>query len=272
MLDVLEGIQTFKHVLDHGSIELLDCMPRNRNVERAIVEAARVSTGNDKMANKLTAADKRLIERLYKDRHTSPFEMIELKFAIDMPIFVARQWFRHRTGSFNEWSARYSKLDDKFYVPERVRMQHSANKQMSADVEASDELNSEFMSCVSDAISQYGDYSDLCNKGVARELARIILPVNVYTRVYWKVNLHNFLNFMSLRLAPDAQYEIRVYAEAAYEMVKQLCPVTCAAFEKYRMNSISMNADELAEIRECLNKSDHGRIANIMSEKTIHMI
>lgn len=255
-MDILEGVTTFAKVLDHGSVELVDCMPRLRSAERAIVEAARVSTGNDRIADKLTNADIKLIQRLYKDRHTSPFEMVEFKFAIDMPIFVMRQWVRHRTGSFNEFSARYSVLKDKFYVPETIRMQHQSNKQMSSNETASDDITHNFYDYINTSNGQYDNYKELCNAGVARELARIGLPVNIYTRVYWKVNLHNFLNFMALRLASDAQQEIRVFAEAAYEMVKQICPVTCAAFEKYRINSVTLTSDEVAVIRDCLNKNN----------------
>lgn len=255
-MDILEGINTFTKVLDHGSVELVDCMPRLRSAERAIVEAARVSTGGDRIADKLTKADERLIERLYKDRHTSPFEMVEFKFAIDMPIFVMRQWVRHRTGSFNEFSARYSVLKDKFYIPDKVRMQHNSNKQMSSDEVASEEITYDFYDYLNMSNCQYYEYERLCNAGVARELARIALPINIYTRVYWKVNLHNFLNFMALRLASDAQQEIRVFADAAYQMVKQICPVTCAAFEKYRINTVTLTADEAATIMDCLNANN----------------
>ena len=267
-MDVLEGIETYVKVLDHGSIELLDCMPRNRCVERAIVEAARVSTGADRRANKLTINDKKLIKRLYKDKHTSPFEMVEFKFAIDMPLFVMRQWVRHRTGSFNEYSARYSQMKDEFYVPETVRMQHSTNKQMSSNEIANSFVSAEFIDAVENAHNIYSDYERFCNNGIARELTRIILPVSVYTRVYWKVSLHNFLNFMSLRLAPDAQYEIRVFAEAAYNMVKQLCPNTCQAFEDYRLNSVTFTQTELVELKTSIENDTRKKVMEDIEWKT----
>jgi len=266
-MDILQGINTYTKVLDHGSVELVDCMPRLRNAERAIVEAARVSTGNDRTSDKLTNADIKLINRLYMDKHTSPFEMVELKFAIDMPIFVMRQWVRHRTGSFNEFSGRYSQMKDLFYIPKTVRMQHKSNKQMSSDEAASDNVINDFYDYIGMSNFQYGPYKELCDAGVARELARIGLPVNIYTRVYWKVNLHNFLNFMALRLASDAQQEIRVFAEAAYEMVKQICPITCAAFEKYRINTVSFNADEISQLNQMIDSEENDAVMNMVKSK-----
>lgn len=225
-----------KEVLDHGFVELLDWMPRNRNAERSIVEAARVSTGADisrsSERDALTAADKRLIVRLFNDRHTSPFEMVELKFAVQAPLFVARQWFRHRTGSYNEQSGRYSVIKDLFYVPDVVRSQHKTNKQMSGDEVLPDEVQKQFAEYIATSVAQYDKYVELCNSGVARELARIGLPQNIYTKFYFKIDLHNFLNFSRLRMAEDAQHEIRVYADTMFDMVKQICPVTCDAFLK----------------------------------------
>jgi len=243
-------------VLDHGFVELIDWMPRvicgqDHSVEKAIVDAARVSTGADIISStrgKLTNADKRLIRRLFNDRHTSPFEMVELKFAVQAPIFVARQWFRHRTGSYNEQSGRYSKLNDLFYMPEVARSQHKTNKQMSGDEVLVDDIQQRFANYLAKSIGQYGEYSELCDLGVAREQARMGLSMNLYTKFYFKIDLHNFLNFAKLRMAPDAQYEIRVYANAMFDMVKQICPVTCDAFLSAGQ-SVTLTAQECEELK-----------------------
>ena len=238
-----------KEILDHGFVELQDWMPRTRkNVERVIVESARISIGNDTVTDVLTKADKRLIERLYKDQHTSPFEMIELRFVVNAPLFVARQWFRHRTGSYNEQSARYSVIPDMFYIPANVRSQHKTNKQMSGDEVLPAEVSERFSQYLSNSVSSYGEYEQLCKDGVARELARIGLPQNIYTRFYYKTDLHNFLNFAMLRMAPDAQFEIREYANAMFDMVKQICPNTCSAFLKYKFNAVKLNADQIQQL------------------------
>lgn len=237
-----------RQVLDHGYVQLLDWMPRNRNAELAIVEAARVSTGADRIKTELTNADKRLIRRLFNDQHTSPFEMVELKFVVHAPIFVARQWFRHRTGSYNEQSGRYSKLNDVFYMPDVARSQHKTNKQMSGDEVLPDETQQRFTDYLAKSTSVYDEYSELCDLGVAREQARMGLSLNLYTKFYFKIDLHNFLKFSKLRMAEDAQYEIRVYADAMFDMVKQICPVTCGAFLD-SCESITLTKQECEELR-----------------------
>jgi thymidylate synthase (FAD) len=236
-------------VLDHGFVELVDYMPSGRKCpERAIVEAARTSTGKGEVVDKLTLADKRLITRLYADQHTSPFEMIELKFNVRLPLFVARQWMRHRTASYNELSARYSVVPDMFYIPAEVRSQHKTNKQMS-EGEVSEPLGDRFYKYLNTSMSAYDEYESLCEAGVARELSRIGLPQNIYTQFYYKTNLHNFLHFAKLRMASDAQYEIREYANAMYELIKPLFPVTCEAFEEYTLNAVRLSSTEAAQLR-----------------------
>lgn len=224
-------------VLDHGFVELLDWMPRadGKHPERAIVEAARTSFGVDNISNVLTKQDERLIRRLLTDKHTSPFEMIEVKFVVRAPIFVARQWFRHRTGSYNEQSGRYSVIDDLFYIPD-ARMQHKANKQMSSNESVPPELNERFKNYLNKSIEQYAEYKSLCDAGVSRELARIGLPQNIYTQFYYKVDLHNLLGFLRLRMAEDAQYEIRVYANEMFKIIEPLFPTVCSEFKKLYLN------------------------------------
>lgn len=242
-------------VLDHGFVELIDWMPRREHPERAIVEAARTSVGNNNIDERLTLADKRLIDRLMRDRHTSPFEMVELKFVVCVPLFIARQWMRHRTAAYNELSARYSVVPDMFYMP-APRSQHKSNKQMSGDEVLPAEIQARFSEYLQKSISAYPEYESLCEDGVARELARIGLPQNIYTRFYYKTNLHNFLHFAKLRMAEDAQYEIQQYANAMYAMVKQLFPSTCASFEDHVLNAVTISAKDAARIREYLATTD----------------
>ncbi len=244
-----------KELLDQGFVELLDWMPRT-NPEVAIVQAARTSVNRDCNTSTLTKTDRNLIRRLYADQHTSPFEMVELKFVVKLPLFAARQWMRHRTGSYNEVSGRYSKLEDDFYIPTKVRSQHKTNKQMSGDEELPDEVNETFLRFLYGGMESYDTYEKLCESGVARELARIGLPQNMYTRFYYKTNLHNFLHFAKLRMAQDAQYEIRVYADAMYDMVKTLCPVTCQAFEDYTLNSVRLSGPEVEMLRKFLGSTN----------------
>lgn len=221
-------------VLDKGFVELIRSMPSvsEMELEKSIVDAARVSCGNDNLNPKMNAADKRLLLRLYRDEHTSPFEMVVFQFKVKAPLFVARQWFRHRMSSYNEQSGRYSVLKDEFYVPDKVRMQHTTNKQMSSDQVADEELTDKFNDYIGFALSQYERYEELCKLGVSRELARIGLSVNIYTTFVWKIDLHNLLRFLLLRMAPDAQYEIREYAFEIFNIISPLCPNICDEFQK----------------------------------------
>ncbi len=237
-----------RKVIGIGFVELADYMPSNlADPERRIVEAARVSTGSDLRKQKLTLSDKKLIKYLWNNDHMTPFEMCQLQFVVKCPIFVARQWFRHRTGSFNEFSGRYSVMNDEFYVP-TVRMQDKVNKQMSdANAEVDKELDAEFQAFMASSCESYKTYEALVAKGVAKEVARMGLPVNIYTKFMWSVNLRNLMHFLGLRCALDAQPEIRDFANAIYEIIEPLFPITCKVFSE--SNIIRFNAEELAYIK-----------------------
>ena len=252
MVDVMEGSARWERpVLDHGFVALVDSMPRlvpeGQTADQAIVQAARVSYGEG--IKKLTE-DRGLVRYLLRHRHTTPFEMVEFKFHVAMPIFVARQWIRHRTANVNEYSARYSIVPDKFYRPtlDNVRKQSTTNRQ-GGDETINVETAESFLELLEDSEKLYARYLELTEQGVARELARAALPVSVYTEWYWKCDLHNLLHFLSLRMDPHAQQEIRVYAEAMYELIRPICPIACEAFEQYRMEGMHLTKLEIDAIR-----------------------
>ncbi len=226
--------------LDHGFVYLVDYL----GSDHAIAEAARVSYGK---GTKKASDDRGLIRRLCRDMHTSPFEMVELKFHAKMPIFVARQWIRHRTASVNEYSGRYSEMSDEFYLPasDVLRKQSKINKQ-GRDEELADETK-EFVRelLLSEYDLQRKGYHKLLEIDVAKELARIGLSVANYTEWYWKIDLHNLMHFLRLRLAPEAQYEIRVFAEAMARIVKDAVPVAFDAFEDYRLSAMTLSRMEV---------------------------
>ena len=226
-------------VLDHGFVELIDSMPAAVDVvdvwgagDQRVVDAARVSiTGRGVRA---VSDDKKLLRYLLTNRHTSPFEKVRFEFDVKLPIFVARQWVRHRTGSFNEMSARYGVMADDFYVPARDRMQAQAtdNKQGSGDIlPIMPAIDAKELIRAS-SNQAYADYKELLAIGLARELARMVLPVNLYTRWWWTVDLHNLMGFLRLRLHSHAQYEIRVYAEAIRALVRGVAPFTMSVFDE----------------------------------------
>jgi len=237
----------FTKVLDHGFVHLLDAMPNTPGGGDArIVQAARVSMAHlpeDFLASvglpfvpeeRAPEQDAKLIRYLLANRHTSPFEQVKFTFVVKAPIFVERQWIRHRMANTNEQSARYSKLPNEFYVPalDRMAMQHSSNKQASGEVFPT-HLAAAMHSRIHDASANaYVDYELLLEQGLARELARMVLPTNFYTQKYWTVDLHNLMHFLRLRLHAHAQYEIRVYAEAILPMVEEIAPVAIAAFRE----------------------------------------
>jgi thymidylate synthase (FAD) len=194
--------------------------------------------------------DRGLIRYLLRHRHTTPLEMVEFKFHVAMPIFVARQWIRHRTANVNEYSARYSIVPDRFYRPsiDTVRKQSTSNRQGGDEV-IDVSTAGEFLALLEDSEALYARYIDLTERGVARELARAALPVSVYTEWYWKCDLHNLLHFLSLRMDPHAQIEIRDYATAMYDLIKPIVPITCEAFEDYRMNSMQLTGLEIEAMR-----------------------
>lgn len=233
-------------VLDHGFIRLVSYM----GTDQRIVDAARVSYG-DQEKEKSFEEDKRLIRRLMRDKHTSPFEMVTILYHVKLPIFVARQWIRHRTASVNEISARYSVLKEEFYVPSEFRMQDPSNKQGSIATEVSPELKQEFLSLIESSDEQsYTSYKRLLDMGLAREMARMPLGLGIYTEWYWQINLHNNFNFLRLRRAPDAQKEIRQYADImGNEIVRRIAPLAYEAFEDYVINSLTFSRMELDALK-----------------------
>jgi len=233
----------------------------------AIVQAARVSYGS---GTKKTSADKALINYLIAHRHTTPFEMCEIKFHIKLPIFVARQWIRHRTASINEYSARYSILEDEFYLPNasflaaQSKINHQGRneekilnekeQQEVLQILKHDSRNSyqNYLTMINQ--DQEGNIIDSSKEGLARELARINLPLSCYTQWYWKIDLHNLLHFLHLRSDKHSQYEIRVYAEVMLDLVKKWVPATYEAFIKNRKNSKEFSAPAIEVVKKLINK------------------
>jgi thymidylate synthase (FAD) len=251
--DVMGGDARWEvKIHEHGLVALLDVMPRfapvGKTADFAIVQAARVSYGE---GTKQVNEDRGLIRYLARHRHTTPFEMVEFKFHHVMPIFVARQWIRHRTANVNEYSARYSVVKDRFYRPsiESVRQQSKTNRQGgegSADVSTAED----FLRYLDETEkAQYAGYERAIEGGIARELARIGLPLSVYTEWYWKIDLHNLLHFLSLRMDAHAQQEIRDYANAMFALIQPIVPVAAEAFLDYRLNAMSLSGPEIEALR-----------------------
>lgn len=232
-------------VLDHGFVRLVDSMGE----DASIVQAARVSYG---AGTKTVQDDVALVRYLMRRHHSTPFEMCHLKFHIKCPIFVARQWHRHRTASINEISARYSVLPEEYYVPEieHLQAQSSTNKQGRDGLLCNPQATARRIE--ENSKTAYHTYTELLRLDVAREIARMVLPVNFYTEFYWALNLHNLMHFLQLRLDNHAQYEIRVYAEAIAKIVQERFPVTWKAFEDYRLNSKHLSAQGFAVIKQAL--------------------
>lgn len=246
-------------VLDHGFVRAIDYM----GDDAAVVQAARVSYGK---GTRRVSEDAGLIRYLMRHRHTTPFEMCEIKFHVKLPIFIARQWIRHRTANVNEYSARYSILDREFYLPspDHLAAQSASNRQGRGDVLQGAEAAEVLDLLRTDATRNFDHYVAMLNEGaegtpvdpgrqgLARELARMNLTLNTYTQWYWKTDLHNLLHFLSLRADAHAQYEIRAYADAMMQMVKAWVPLTFAAFEDYRLGAVTFSAAMLAVIRQLL--------------------
>ncbi|MBL1217141.1 MAG: FAD-dependent thymidylate synthase [Planctomycetes bacterium] len=262
MVDVMRGANRWEvPIHEHGFIALIDCMPRlvpaassdddsppPIGADGAIVQAARVSYGQ---GTKRINEDRGLIRYLLRHRHTTPFEMVEFKFHVSMPIFVARQWIRHRTASVNEYSGRYSVIRDRFYHPtaENVRQQSMSNRQGGKEpIETG--TAEQFLEYLDKAEALYNEYEKLADQGVARELARCGLPVSVYTEWYWKCDLHNILHFLSLRMDEHAQAEIRDYAYAMFGLLEPICPITMEAFQDYRLESMHLTRLEIEALRQ----------------------
>lgn len=238
--------------LDKGFVRLIDVM----GDDAAIVQAARVSYGT---GTKKVLEDRGLIRYLLRHAHTTPFEMVEFKFHVKLPIFVARQWIRHRTANVNEYSGRYSEMKDEFYTPHPndIRPQSVANKQGRSDETLpegmAEQAANAFKSGQDDAYAQYQEFLE---QGIAREIARINLPVSNYTEWYWKIDLHNLFHFLRLRIDAHAQYEIRVFAEAIAELVQPFVPYAWEAFEDYVLNAHRMTAPELKVIKHLLGSME----------------
>ena len=236
--------------LDHGFVRLIDYMGN----DASIVQAARVSYGE---GTKKIHEDRGLIRYLMRHQHSTPFEMVDLKFHCKMPIFVARQWVRHRTASINEYSLRYSKAVDQFYLPEKshVSAQSESNKQGRSAAALPAEIQEQIRDIMqSETRQSWENYQNLQETGLARELARINLPVSIYTEWYWKINLRNLLHFLELRIDPHAQYEMQVYARTIAEIVKKVVPITWEAFEDYVLQAKTFSRLEMTTLLEALGK------------------
>ncbi len=235
-------------VLDHGFIRVVDYM----GDDAAITQAARVSYGR---GTKQVTNDAGLIRYLMRHWHSTPFEMCEVKLHVKLPVFVARQWIRHRTANVNEYSARYSILDREFYIPapEALAAQSTVNNQGRGDVLAGDEAARVLEILKGDSTRCYDHYQEMLSAdgqaGLARELARMNLPANVYTQWYWKVDLHNLFHFLRLRADAHAQMEIRVYADAICQVVADWVPLAYSAFEDYRLGGVTLSSKAMECVR-----------------------
>ena len=252
---VSEGMEAHLYnaipVLDHGFIRVVDYM----GDDAAICQAARVSYGK---GTKSVQNDEGLIRYLMRHWHSTPFEMCEVKLHVKLPVFVARQWIRHRTANVNEYSARYSILDREFYIPapEHIAAQSVVNNQGRGEALTGAEAARVLDILKTDSERSYDNYqamiSDDGQRGLARELARMNLPANIYTQWYWKVDLHNLLHFLRLRADAHAQYEIRVYADAICSVVADWVPFAYAAFEDYRLGGATLSETALECVRRML--------------------
>lgn len=236
-------------VLDKGFVRLVDYF----GGDQRIVQSARVSYGE---GTKSVSQDGALIDYLLRHQHTSPFEQVVMTFHVKMPIFVARQWVRHRTGRMNEVSGRYSIMKEEFYVPEaeKVAPQSKDNKQGRASEAFDSEIANKIINQLEEGQkSAYENYSELLDAGLAREIARINLPLSLYTEFYWEMDLHNLFHFLKLRLDSHAQYEIRVYAEVMLEMCKKVAPMATESFINHQNNGVNFSGEEMDALRAILD-------------------
>ncbi len=253
-------------VLDKGFVRLVDYL----GGDQRIVQSARVSYGS---GTKSFRQDRALIHYLLRNEHTSPFEQVQLTFHTKMPIFVARQWVRHRTARLNEISGRYSVMRDEFYVPgpERIQVQSADNKQgSSTETLPLDEAMAVIDRLEREQKDVYGHYEEMLEKNVARELARMNLPVSLYTEWYWQIDLHNLFHFLALRMDAHAQYEIRVYGEAMAQCAKAVAPLAYEAFEEHKLGSVRFSKGECAALAQMLQGKEHGlegRPLSVFEEK-----
>ncbi len=236
-------------VLDKGFVRLVDYF----GGDQRIVQSARVSYGE---GTKSVSQDGALIDYLLRHQHTSPFEQVVMTFHVKMPIFVARQWVRHRTGRMNEVSGRYSIMKEEFYVPEaeKIAPQSKDNKQGRASEAFDSETANKIINQLEEGQkSAYENYSELLDAGLAREIARINLPLSLYTEFYWEMDLHNLFHFLKLRLDSHAQYEIRVYAEVMLEMCKKVAPMATESFINHQNNGVNFSGEEMDALRAILD-------------------
>ena len=238
-------------VLDKGFVRLVDYL----GSDQRIVQAARVSYGE---GTKSYRQDQGLIDYLLRNEHTSPFEQVILTFHTKMPVFVARQWVRHRTARLNEISGRYSIMKDEFYVPAGpdISMQSEDNKQGRSTDPVDPQVQQEIQeSLASQQGAAYQAYMKLVDMGLARELARINLPLSMYTEWYWQIDLHNLFHFLRLRLDAHAQYEIRAYAQVMLDIARAVAPMACASFENHLVGGVRFSSRELAILRDILEET-----------------
>lgn len=236
-------------VLNKGFVRLVDYLGGDERV----VQSARVSYG---AGTKSYRQDAGLIDYLLRNQHTSPFEQVVLTFHVKLPIFVARQWIRHRTARLNEISGRYSVMKDDFYIPavEDISLQSTDNKQGRSEEKLDENYAKELSRLFeSDQKSAYSAYSSLIDKGIARELARINLPLSLYTEWYWQIDLHNLFHFLKLRMDPHAQKEIRVYANVMMDIAKKVAPLCCESFERHQRGAVTFSAEEFNELKRRLS-------------------
>jgi len=264
-------------VLDHGFVRVIDYM----GDDAAVVQAARVSYGK---GTKKISDDAGLINYLLRHRHTTPFEMCEIKYHVKLPIFVARQWIRHRTANVNEYSARYSVLDREFYVPEEddLAAQSSSNRQGRGNILSGKEAKRVLDILREDAQMTYDHYIEMLNEseegniidvskeGLARELARMNLTLSTYTQWYWKTDLHNLLNFLSLRADTHAQYEIRVYADAMMETLRRWCPITFQSFSDHRVEGVTLSGKAIKVVKKLISGVHINQEESGMSKREWH--
>lgn len=264
--DMLGKTQT---VLDHGFVRVIDYM----GDDSAIVQAARVSYGK---GTKQVNQDRGLIRYLMRHWHSTPFEMCELKLHVKLPIFVARQWIRHRTANVNEYSARYSVLDREFYIPEPAQLatQSTQNNQGRGDELSAEQAQYVMNLLQQESMGAYQTYETLLNgseqagtDGISRELARMSLSLNYYTQWYWKIDLHNLMHFLRLRADHHAQYEIRVYADLIAEITKAWLPITYEAFEDYRLGAASLSRQATEIINLALANQPYQHLVDAMSQR-----
>lgn len=253
-------------VLDKGFVRLVDYL----GSDQRIVQSARVSYGE---GTKTYRQDKGLINYLMRNDHTSPFEQVVFTFHVKAPIFVARQWVRHRTARMNEISGRYSVMKDEVYLPDEgsIALQSEDNKQGRQEEPVDAATAERVRTMLSDnARSTFDTYHELLDMGIARELSRINLPLSIYTEFYWEIDLHNLFHFLQLRLDHHAQAEIRAYATVMFDIVKKVCPIAAEAFETHRLHGRSFSSDEVEAIRAMAHGRENplsGRALEIFMEK-----